>query len=136
VRQALEKEKLVKSEADLNDEALSGGEADDMTAESDKPSTPARELKDRPLNARDAGPWLEVNGFVNLMDCPEWKTKLKDPKQVPKGAVIVYRHPSNESHPGHIEIETPMGFWSGRLRTAHTYSPGLEVVGVFIRPNF
>lgn len=136
VRVALEKHGLVKSQEDLIEAAEVGGETDDLTAESDKAETPAKQVKaGRPLNARDSSNWLESNGYVNLSDCPEWQTALKDPKKVPKGAVVVYRHPRNDKHPGHIEIKTPSGFWSDRPRNVQEYSPGLEIVGVFVRPN-
>ncbi len=49
---------------------------------------------------------LKRYGFTNLLECPRWKTKIKNPMDAPKGAVLVYKSTEKKNAPGHIEIKT------------------------------
>lgn len=84
-----------------------------------------------PRAAKDAGPWLENNGFVNLLDCPKYGLSMNDPKNVPKGAIIVYAG----GHLGQIEIKTASGFWSDKPRTGENFAANRKVMGIYIKPN-
>jgi hypothetical protein len=83
-----------------------------------------------PTMAKDAGPWLNNNGFINLMDCPATAAKMMDPKNIPMGAVVVYAG----GHSGSIEIKTPSGWWSDHPRTDAAFAAGQKVMGVYIKP--
>lgn len=135
VREALEKNGLVKTLIPLDPSTERGGETDNLKAAVNPSDQTASDTGDvRALNARDANLWLTSNGFVNLSTCPEWKKTLVDPKKVPAGAVVIYRHPRQDTHPGHIEIATSSGFWSDLPRAKREYSAGLDVVGVYVKP--
>jgi hypothetical protein len=103
---------------------------DSDMAEGDRPAIPGR--TPAPTMAKDAGPWLYNNGFVNLMDCPQYAGKMADPKNIPKGAVVVYAG----GHAGHIEIKTPSGWWSDHPRTDAGFAKDRKVIGVFIKPVY
>ncbi len=135
VRELLEKSGLVKTLGRPDEAAERGGQMDNLKAAINPSEQTASDTGDvRALNARDAGLWLQSNGFVNISACEDWKTVLVNPMKVPTGAVVVYRHPRQGSHPGHIEIATPGGFWSDLPRKKREYSPGLDIAGIFIKP--
>ena len=57
---------------------------------------------------RKGGDLLEENGFVNLLACPDWAKKLKDPKKIPRGAVLTYADESGKTW-GDVRMKTPKG---------------------------
>lgn len=54
-------------------------------------------------NAVTAGKDLKTRGFINLLDTEPYKTDLKNPKNVPKGAIMIYST-TNHSY-GHAEVK-------------------------------
>ena len=86
---------------------------------------------------------LKKFGFVNLLDYAEYKDRLSDPYNAPKGAVLVY---SGGNMHGHIEIkigeagsgEVVSDLHSYHPRTGHEKSIGSGVgrrtlVGVYVK---
>lgn len=55
---------------------------------------------------------LKSQGMVNLLDDPNWKERIVNPKDAPKGAILVYKNSKSEE-PGHIEIKTGVGTRGG-----------------------
>ena len=81
--------------------------------------------------------WLKDNGFTNIKDCGYWNVRLDRAKDIPKGAVVLYRE-RNGGPVSAVEIATPSGFWSDKPRTQKTFRDpkNLEVAGVYVRPNY
>jgi LysM repeat protein len=87
-------------------------------------------------SAIQAGPQLERQGYVNILNRPGFN--INSPYDAPKGAVLVY---SGGQH-GHIEIRTDNGFASDYAsRNARTGGPeaglsgrGRTLVGVYVLP--
>lgn len=87
--------------------------------------------------AKNAGPQLLKNNFINLLSMPSFRKKIKSPFDAPEGAILVYH-----GYPyGHIEMRTADGFisdyFSPRARTGYA-SDGLEnrgakLIGVYIK---
>lgn len=105
-------------------------EDDSDTPEAEKPAPPG--TLQAPRDAKDAGPWLENQDFVNLIECPKYSAKMLNPKNLPKGAIVVYAG----GHAGHIEIKTASGFWSDKPRSGESFAPGMKVLGVYIKPMY
>lgn len=79
-------------------------------------------------HAKVAGKELLKRGFRKL--------KTLNPRKAPAGAVIVYRHPTRRSHPGHIEIKGSDGkFYSDfqQGRPATEWRSRRKVIGVYIK---
>lgn len=92
--------------------------------------------------ARDAGPALKDQGFVNLMETKPWKDKIKSPYDAPKGAVLVYK-----GGMGHIEIKTGDVGEGGFISDYYKDEPrtgtvrnglngdGRTLIGVYVKPG-
>jgi hypothetical protein len=119
---------LIKTSAEESDAYYHDDDPD--TPEAVKPAPPG--TLQAPRDAKDAGPWLENQDFVNLLDCPEYATKMLNPKNLPKGAIIVYAG----GHSGLIEMKTPSGFWSDKPRSSEGFAPGMKVLGVYVKPMY
>lgn len=95
------------------------------------------------ISAKKAGNELKSEGFVNLLEDPQLKQKIKSPYDAPRGAVLVY---SGGPH-GHIEIKTgPVGeggfisdYFSESARTGEPENQlsgrGRTLIGVYIKGN-
>jgi hypothetical protein len=105
-------------------------ETDSDVPEAEKPAPPG--TLQAPRDAKDAGPWLENQDFVNLLDCPKYAAKMLDAKNLPKGAIVVYAG----GHSGHIEMKTASGFWSDKPRNNQGFAPKMKVLGVYIKPMY
>jgi hypothetical protein len=77
-------------------------------------------LTTQPLgaNSKDAGPLLQKQGFVNLLQCPEWAARLKDPKKIPLGAVMIYEPLDPKKEFGAIRMKTPQGCFGAAERVS------------------
>lgn len=100
-------------------------------------------------HARDAVKDLKAQGWVNLLDDPRYKNKIKSPADVPKGAVMVtWTGESKES--GDIAIKTDWGNKGGWVSEYHSPRPMMEqpkgrrkarqgkpykMIGVMIKPS-
>lgn len=90
-------------------------------------------------SAKNAGPFLRERGFVNLMDNPLIRDRIKSPYDAPPGAVLVY---SGGTH-GHIEIRTENGFVSdyyaatarSGAETNGLRGVGRTLIGVYYKPQ-
>lgn len=77
-------------------------------------------------------------GFVNLIHDPDYKNIVKDPKKIPRGAVLVYTRKGHRA--GHAEIKLDEGAVS-RYASDYTSTipradrPGYTLIGVMIKPN-
>lgn len=71
-------------------------------------------------HAKNAGTHLKKNGFVNLLENPEFAKKITNINEVPVGSVLVYEgHGGNRGkkrdpgyNSGHIEVKTRQGYMS------------------------
>ncbi|AHI05245.1 hypothetical protein BDW_03685 [Bdellovibrio bacteriovorus W] len=87
--------------------------------------------------AKNAVGDLKRRGFINMMDDPRYKDLIKNPKDAPKGAVLVYRNTRDAKHAGHVEIKTDWGSSGGYVSdfyrpTNHTLS-NRQLIGVMIK---
>lgn len=67
---------------------------------SDDRSCPIR-LRNQ-ASAQHSGTVWEYEGFVNLLDVPDWKERFSDPRNAPVGAILVYSGGSD----GHVEFRS------------------------------
>ncbi len=87
--------------------------------------------------AKNAGPQLLKNNFINLLSLPSFRKKIKSPFDAPEGAILVYH-----GYPyGHIEMRTADGFisdyFSQRARTGFASdglsNRGARLIGVYVK---
>jgi hypothetical protein len=96
-------------------------------------------LKDIPgqlgIDAKDAGRLLQQHGFVNLMQCPEWAARLKDSRNLPLGAVMVYEPIPRKVEFGGIRMKTPQGCIGLAEKASGDCgkNPGYELIGVYVK---
>jgi hypothetical protein len=69
-------------------------------------------------NSKYAGVVLQRQGFVNLMQCPEWVARLKDSKNIPLGAVMIYVPLDPKKEFGSIRMKTPQGCFGAAERVS------------------
>lgn len=87
------------------------------------------------IPAKEAGPELKANGFVNLMEDPEMRSKIRAPSDAPYGAILVYAGKGA----GHIEIkgknEYVSDYTSDVPVTGGDYMSGnrRQLIGVYIK---
>ncbi|MCB9026880.1 MAG: hypothetical protein H6625_11215 [Bdellovibrionaceae bacterium] len=93
--------------------------------------------------AKNAGSSLKAEAYINLMDEPDWKNRIKSPYDAPKGAILVY----NGGPSGHIEIKTGdigeggfvSDYYSPNARTGISKNKnvgrGRRLIGVYIKPG-
>jgi hypothetical protein len=81
-------------------------------------------------SARDAGPSLKAEKFVNLMECKEWRAKIKNGSgNLPLGAVLIYDGGRN----GDARIKTPSGCLQGEGSSKSCTSPNRKLTGVYVK---
>jgi hypothetical protein len=96
-------------------------------------------LKDMPgqlgIDAKDAGRLLQQHGFVNLMQCPEWTARLKNSKNLPLGAVLVYEPLPRKIEFGSIRMKTSQGCVGLAEKAGGDCgkNPGYELIGVYVK---
>ncbi len=88
---------------------------------------------------------LKKYGFINLLDDPKYKEVMKDPKNAPRGTVLVYLTNQALHKNGHIEIKMDHGIQSryGYGETAQTpitetggkRAKYYKLIGVMIKPE-
>jgi hypothetical protein len=83
-----------------------------------------------PHEPKDADPWLYNNGYVNLMNCAKYADALRDAKNVPKGAIVIYAG----GHEGKAEIKTPSGWYSDKPRSDSEFAKDMKVLGIYVKP--
>jgi hypothetical protein len=83
------------------------------------------------------GKSLEDQGYRNLRDT-EYAPWTYDPRNAPRGAVLVYADTTGTGRGGHVEVRTDNGFASqfcdSRPVTEHSTGGNFELVGVYIKP--
>jgi hypothetical protein len=106
-------------------------------------------------NSKDVGPLLQRQGFVNLLQCPEWAARLKDSKKLPLGAVMIYEPVDKKKEFGSIRMKTPQGCFGAAEKVsekelakilndkaANEYAkvggdcgknPGYKLIGVYVK---
>jgi hypothetical protein len=81
-------------------------------------------------SAVDAGPFLEREKFVNLMDCQQWRDNFaKKPNNVPLGAVLIY---SGGKH-GDARIKTASGCIGANENDTRCSDTGRTLTGVYVK---
>ena len=85
--------------------------------------------------AQEAQQRLKGQGFVNLLDCPEWKKKIGagTGRGTPIGAVMIYESKSKKDKLGSIRLRSPAGCIVAGKRDGACKKTGVVLSGVFVK---
>jgi hypothetical protein len=82
------------------------------------------------LKSIDAGPALKKHKFINLLECKDWRDKIKGGSgEIPLGAVLIYSGGSN----GDARIKTPEGCIGPTPKDTRCTSSHRKLVGVYVK---
>ena len=85
--------------------------------------------------AKNAGPELEKIGFVNLMSCSEWVSKIQKPGDAPPGTIVVLspRRNSSGTPYGTIALKSKYGCDSDFASSECNFGDR-KILGVYFKP--
>lgn len=86
-------------------------------------------------NPKEAQARLKGQGFVNLLDCPEWKKRIGagTGKGAPIGAIMLYESKNKKDKLGSIRMRSPAGCIVAGKHDGACKKPGVTLSGVFVK---
>lgn len=84
---------------------------------------------------KEAQERLKGQGFVNLLDCPEWKKKIGKGtgKGTPIGAIMIYESKNKKDKLGSIRMRSPAGCIVAGKHNGACKKAGVTLSGVYIK---